>query len=262
MLKFIAIFAIVFLLSGCSSDDYVELDNEQVRDLEVSIYFAIEDYHSSDRWQNYISIYINSENEVVDIELNGISTLANSTRLNVAKLEGFADIFEYDFYQESNLLKEELIGLSKNELVEGMRNADDENINFDITVFINLANTALNSQPMEKGPFADGMYTATPQKPEVSMDYFVNLFVIHGHIKAVHFNAFLADHSLKYPVSENNYWREQASLFEEALLISQDFTIYTFDEEGLTTDIPGFEIDVKPFIFLVKEALASGPITH
>jgi len=276
MFKFILAFMVVLVLAGCTSDETEQTRREVATEnvatvddtLPVSVYFAIEENLVDHRWQNFIAITVNSDDVITDVSLNSISQLANNSRRNVAQLEGFEDIFKYDFHGQASVLEQSLVGTLRNDLTEALVSAYvDELVDFDTADFANLASVALRSTPIERGVYADGVYMSINHAEHEDFSYFVYLFVVQGHIKAVHFNGFSSNDALKYDafsgatINEDIIqWRRQAELFEEALLTTQDPLVFTFCENGFTTDIPGFNIEVVPFITLVTEALAGGPI--
>jgi len=275
MLKIILIMSL-FLVVGCDRlrDSVDEAEEYTNIDLPVTIHFAIEDSLDAGEWQDFITITINSENIVTDVELNSVSPMANNLRRDIAQLEGFEEAFGYNFYDQATTLEHSLIGSSTEELITGLQNADtDELIFFDTTTFANLADIALRSAPVERGPYIDGAYHSikTTDENEVEgvneLQYFVNLFIINGDIVAVHFNALNHEGLLKYdqhigaaPDFYTTEWRYQAQLLEQALIDSQDPEDFTFDEDGFTTDIPGVYIEIEPFISLVVKALTDGPV--
>lgn len=270
MFKTLMIFAAIFLLVGCIENEVGQSDVADVvidHSLPVVVYFALEENSDDQRWQNFIAISVNSDDVVTEVSLNSIAPFANNSRRNVAQLEGFEDIFKYDFHGQASLLEQSLVGTTRAYLADALLLAYvDEKVDFDTADFANLATTALATTPMDRGPYADGVYMSINQDGE-AFDYFVYLFVVHGHIKAVHFNGFDSDNSLKYdafsnaPIEEEiTNWREQAELFEEALLLVQDPLVFTFCTDGYTADIDDFNLEAIPFINLVVEALARGPI--
>jgi|GEM_PF-1895019 len=275
MFKLILIFLTGLLLTGCTNNETVQEvpTDEEIsvidESLPVSIYFAIREGLDDNRWQNFITISVNSDDIITDISLNSISQLANNSRRNVAQLEGFEDLFEYDFHEQADMLEEMLIGTSRHDLADALLAAyTDELVDFNAAEFADLATIALAATPIEIGSYVDGIYMSL-STDDGYPNYFVYLFVINGHIQAIHFNAFNSDDSLKYDIfsettlsEEVTLWRYQAELFERSLLETQDPLVYTFCEDGFTTDIPGFYFNVMPFINLVTDALSRNPITN
>ncbi|MCL1990682.1 MAG: hypothetical protein FWG67_07320 [Defluviitaleaceae bacterium] len=268
MFKVMFILVAAGLLVGCANEieEHVTTDDSS----PAIVYFAIEeDDLEDDRWQNFIKIAVDDD-IITYVSLNSISILANTSRRDAAQLTFFETILDYNFYEQADLLESTLVGLSYTELAQALRDAyDNQSVDFDTRGFADLATRALASDPLERGPFLDGFYMSINDAIDESLTYFVHLFVVHGHIKAVHFNAFDVDNALKYDVFTGETvgehiveWRRQAELFEEALLNSQDPMAFTFDEQGLSTDIPGFYLWIEPFITLATEALAQGPVIH
>ena len=268
MLKLILMFMSLFLFIGCEREENGDGDGNVDIDLSlVTVHFAIED-RGVDEWQDFITIAVNEDNIVTDIELNSITRLANSTRRYVAQLDGFEDVFEYNFYEQARALEYTLIGLSSNELVDAIRDAYRNGIvDFSTTTFADLADHALRSSPIEAGPYIDGVYHSIEDEDEDGLQYFVNIFVINGDIVAVHYNAINHEGLFKYdqligaiPDHDIVAWRHQAQLLEQALIRLQDPMEFTFDEEGFTADIPGVYIEIESFVSLVIGALAAGPV--
>jgi len=263
MLKLILIFASLLLFVGCEGEEYISIES-----LTVTVHFAIEDSIGDDEWQDFITIAVNSENVVTEVELNSVTPLANNSRRNVAQLEGFEDVFEYNFYDQASSLESSLIGISGDELADALRSAyHDDLVNFDTATFADLANHALASEPVEKGPYLDGTYYGIEAADANGLEYFVNLFVINGDIVAVHFNAVNHEGLLKYDqligtTADHDIaaWRYQAQLLEQALIQVQDPLGFSFDENGFTTDIPGVYMEIESFVSLVTQALSEGPV--
>lgn len=272
MFKFILVVTAMFLLTGCTNDEPIQAEPTEVanQSLPVSTYFAMREGLDDQRWQNFIIISVNSDDIVTSISLNSISQLANNSRRNVAQLDGFEDLFEYDFHEQAYHLESTLVGTSRQELVAALlTSAASESVDFDIAEFAYLADIALAAAPIERGAYVDGIYRYINQIAGEQFNYFVYLFVINGRIQAVHFNAFNPDDTLKYDAFSGTTvdpeliaWRYQAELFEAFLLEAQDPLVITFCEDGYTTDIPGFHIKVTPFIQLATEALSQNPITN
>lgn len=264
MFKMMLIFMSLFLITGCRGDD-VSIDET----LPVMVYFATEVGLGGDEWQSFIIITVNSDNVVTDVELNGVTQLANNSRREVAQLDDYEDLFGYNFYELASSLERSLIGLFRNELADAIRDAfDHEIVDFDTTTFADLASIALASAPVERGGYIDGFYRGIDPQDEEGFQYFVNLFVMNGKIVAVHFNAlnneghFIYDPFVATTVdSEIIEWRHQAELLEQALIELQDPMALTFDEDGLPTDIPHVYIEIDSFVALVTQALAKGPLT-
>jgi len=266
----------IFLLVSCTNNEDVqeEATQESVTVIDeaspVSVYFAIRENFDADRWQNFITISVDADDIITAISFDSISQLANSSRRHVAQLDSFQNLFEYDFHEQAYTLESSLIGTSRNDLADALLAAyTGDSVDFNINEFADLAHIALASAPVEQGLYVDGIYSSMLHTPDASLNYFVYLFVTNGHIQAVHFNAFNPDDSLKYDVftastidEEITQWRYQAELFEKSLLTTQDPLAFTFCEDGFTADIPGFNINVTPFINLVTEALSQNPITN
>ena len=261
MFKFILIFVCLFTVVGCGDNDVV-IDET----LPVTTYFAIESNLADGEWQDFISISVNSENIVTNIELNGVSQLASRSRREIAQLDDYEEVFGYNFYEQADLLERYLIGTYRDGLANGIRAAyDTGRVDFDTQTFADLAVLALASSPIEQGPYIDGTYRSTSDIDDDGLQYFVNLFVLNGDIVAVHFNA-TSNNGLKYePFStttddETNAWRHQAALLEQSLIELQDPMAFTFCENGFTTDIPGVTIEIESFVSLTTQALAAGHV--
>lgn len=277
MLKII-LFMSLALVVGCNrvSESVDEAEEYTNIDLPVTVHFAIEDTLGEDEWQSFITITVNSENIVTDVELNGITPLANNLRRDVAQLDGFEEAFGYNFYEQATTLERSLIGYSGNDVATALRDAyDNELVDFNTTTFANLADIALRSAPVERGSYIDGAYHSVKiadedeVEDENDLQYFVNLFIINGNIVAVHYNALNDEGLLKYDQLigalhniDVTDWRYQAELLELALIDSQDPEEFSFDEDGFTSDIPGVYIEIETFVSLVIQALADGPIVE
>jgi len=264
MFKFILIFMSLFILASCG-DDAIVIDET----LPVTTHFAIEDSLGDGEWQYFVTITVNSDNIVTDVNLNGVTRLANTSRREVAQLDDYEELFGYNFYQQASSLERSLIGISSDELVDAILDAyNNDIVDFDTTAFASLANLALASAPVERGlHYIDGIYHSINAINDDDFQYFVNLFIINGDIVAAHFNAINDEGLLKYDQftdttvdDEIIAWRYQAQLLEQALIRLQDPMEFTFDDDGLTDDIPGVDIEIESFVSLVIQALSAGPI--
>ena len=270
MLKLISILIFLFFIVGCNSEEDVNVDPS----LPVTSYFAIEDSLGADEWQDFITVAVNTANIITAVEFNSITRLANDLRRDIAQLEGFEDVFEYNFHEQALLLEDSLIGIPSDELVNAIRDAyDDEIVDFDTATFADLADRALRygELPAERGGYLDGAYHSITEidedENENDLQYFINFYVIHGNIVAVHFNAVDHEGFLKYDqrnAYENDIleWRHQAHLLEQTLIRLQDPMELSFDNDGYATDIPGVYVEIETFVSLVIQALADGPVVN
>jgi major membrane immunogen (membrane-anchored lipoprotein) len=265
MFKLILIIFSLLIVVGCGSDDIV-IDET----LPTTTHFAMSDRIDDDNWQDFITIEINSDDIITNVEMNSIAQTAMATRRDLAQLDDYEAAFGYDFYEDILTLENSLIGLSRNELASAIQNASFSTIaNFDTMNFGYLAEQALNSEPVETGVYIDGWYQSILDANDEGFSYFVNLFIQHGDIIAVHWNAINEEGILKYdPLNATAVdvdaieWRNQAHFVEQSLIARQDPTLFSFDEDGLSTDIPNVNIEVESFISLATQALAAGPLAR
>jgi major membrane immunogen (membrane-anchored lipoprotein) len=263
MFKLILIIFTLLTVVGCEGDLVID------ETLPTTIHFAMSDRMGSDDWQDFITIEINSDDIITNVQMNSIAQTAMATRRDLAQLADYEDAFGYDFYEQILMLEATLVGLSRHELVLGIQQASSNHIvDFDTTSFAYLARQALNSEPVEMGDYIDGWYRSISDVNDEGFRNFVNLFVQHGSIIAVHWNAINDEGILKYDQlnataidQEAIEWRNQAHFVEQSLIARQDPTLFSFDEQGLSTDIPNVTIEVKSFVSLVTQALAAGPLT-
>jgi len=231
-------------------------------------YFAIAEELGDDNWQDFITITVCANGLVQNVELNGLVALVNTSRRTVAQSVSYEAAFGYNFYEQASALERELIGIASAELATRLLAANqDLAVDFDTTTFADLADIALASAPVETGMYIDGLYHSIGRANAEGFEYFVNLFVTHGRIVAVHFNAINQDGVLKYdPLastvgnSQIISWRNQATTLELALIDLQDPATFTFDEAGLATEFVDVEIEIADFVFLATSALAAGPV--
>lgn len=265
MFKVTLVMMLLLFLAGCTTNTGDETDDVTV-DLPVSVYFAIEDTFDADGWLHYIKIAIYEDGVVADVVLNGVNRLANSTRADVAQLAGFEDIFAYNFYEQVTLLEESIIGVDKNDVMNVISSFDGLEKEFDATVFAQLIAVALSAGDEAPGPYIDGPHQAFQVVDADGWAYFVNVFILNGHVVAVHYNAIYEDGTLKYNIFDpdtsviDDDWRRQAQLLEDEFIRLQDPMLFSFCENGFTTDLPGVEIEIESFVNLVTTALAEGPI--
>jgi len=139
-----------------------------------------------------------------------------------------------------------------------------------INEFIELADQALESGPVGRGPYKDGYYHAELEEFSHGWKDYVDVTVVGGYIVAVHWNAYPEEGEMdKYQFAkEGNYgmvenggaqagWWEQADRAEAYLLETQDPAAIEYtDDEGHVDTISGVSIHVKELFSLAAEALA------
>lgn len=263
MFKLLSIIFLLLTITGCGNDNIV-ID----KTLPTTTHFAISDHVDDNNWQDFITVEINSEDVVTNVEMNSIAQIALATRRDIAQLDDYEEAFGYDFNEQILQLENSLIGLSRNELVDAIENGPFSTIvNFNTMNFAHLAEQALNSEPVEIGSYIDGWYQSISDVNEGGFRYFLNLFIQHGDIIAVHWNAINEEGVLKFdPLNitavddQAIEWRNQAYFVEQSLIARQDPTLFSFDEDGLSTDIPNVNIEVESFVSLATQALAAGPL--
>ena len=263
MFKLILIIFSLLITVGCEGDDIIIDDS-----LPTTVHFAMSDRIGDDNWQNFITVEINSDDIVTSVEMNSIKQTVMATRRDLAQLDDYEGAFGYDFYEQILMLENSLIGLSRDELADAIEDFSDD-ASFNTINFAYLAALALNSDPVEIGDYLDGWYQSISDVDDEGFQYFVNLFIKHGHIIAVHWNAISEDGTFKYDPSKATAshdevieWRNQAHFVEQSLLARQDPTLFPFDENGLSTDLPNVNIEVESFVSLATQALAAGPLTR
>jgi len=262
MFKLLFIFMSLFILIGCG-DDEVVIDET----LPVTVHFAAEASVGDDGWQSFVTVTINSDGVVTQIELEGVGTLASASRRSISQGTTYEETFGYDFYEQITSLERSLRGVHSEDLVGAILDAyQNDSVDFNTITFAHLAELALASPPVERGQYMDGFYGSSSEINEDGYQYFVNLFVVHGDIIAVHWNAFNAlDGAFKYTPSSTTVdteileWRNQAIIIEEALIQFQNPMSFSFDVDGFTNDLPGVYIEIESVVSLFTEALAAGP---
>ncbi|MCL2559573.1 MAG: hypothetical protein FWE07_03730 [Turicibacter sp.] len=263
----LTIFVLALLaLAGCNNNnDVPEIDTS----VPTDVYFAMSTEVSDEGWFDFISIEINAEDIVTNVELNGISQTVMATRRDLALLAFYDEDDEYPnkFYEEANDLQLVLIGLERSEIVSILRAAyADDVVSFPTANFADLAEMAINAGPIEIGDYIDGWYQGIGDTNE-GYRHFVNLFIQHGNIISVHWNAVNDEGFLKYDPTtianeEITEWVTQVRFVEQALIARQDPTLFSFDEDGFSTDIPNVDIEVETFVSLATRALAAGPLVR
>lgn len=264
MFKFMLIFMFLFIIIGCENN---EIMTDEA--LATTIHFAIDDSFNDDNWKDFITITVNSNNLIVDVELNSVIQLANASRREIAQLNNYEEAFGYNFYEQATKIENSFVGIPSDELAHAILDAyHNDIVDFDTTTFARLANLALASEPVERGMYIDGTYRSIGNVDEDGFQKFVNLFVINGNIIAVHFNGINSEGFLKYDQfiattidHEIIEWRNQAQILEQTLVELQDPMAFTFNEDGLTTEIPYLNVEIESFVSLVTNALAAGPVT-
>ena len=264
MLKAIFI-GLIFILSGCRTTHEIEVN------MDTTTYFAISNTFDEAGWRNIILIEVD-ENELISaIAFDGFNASVSTTRQSLSSNQLDIDLFGYHFLSVVEQLREQLIGLTKEEMLERLftlSNETDEQA-FSITPFAYLATEALQSRPIVAGHYLSGLYQYVGLTDVQGISEFVNLFVFYGHIVAVHWNQMTEAGLLLYDpllliqqLDETTLrWLENATLAQNLLLDVQDPTTIVFDEEG-NTFVRGTQIHIESFITLVMAALAEGPLQN
>ena len=269
MSKLIILITTLFILSGCSNNsniNSVDIDHT----LPTRSYFAISEFTDEHGWQSFVMITINEDDVVTDISLDGLSWTANITRSDMAQFSAYEEHFGYNFYDQTNVLSNRLIGSSRLELVDLIYHANTEDwVDFESTIFAELAEVALESTPVSRGLYLDGAYRAFGDFDEDGYQQFVSLFIINGDIVAAHFNAVNNSGTLKFNHVAGEIVstyaigiREQLEYFEQILIEVQDPMTITFDVDGFALDFPQLHIPVEPLVGLVIQALGAGPVVE
>ena len=261
MFKFLLVLASLFILVGCRDDEVVTDET-----LPPTVYFAADASLGDDGWQHFVTVIVNADNVVTDIAFDSIGMPATPSRRLISQGTTYVETFGYSFYEQAMMLEQALRGVLRDELVEGILTAYQEGmIDFNPVAFAHLAEIALASPPVARGPYLDGIYSSYGEVNEAGYQYFVNLFIIHGNILAAHWNAInLEDGTFKYTPSSTAAdeslleWRNQAALIEEALIAFQDPMMFSFDVNGFTDEIPGVYIEIESVVALFTAALATG----
>ena len=125
--------------------------------------------------------------------------------------------------------------------------------------------------------YRDGVYFAQEdQFAKSGWKYNVTLVVKNGRIKEVSWNGSNVNAGLDKDTTSRKGlykmvefggaiapWWQQAEAVEKKLLQSQDINAITIsDSDGHTEAVSGATIKVKPFVDLVKKALAAGPVGY
>jgi len=259
----------VVILVACAGGE------EEVSDVEPTladgVYFAISESLSEDGWYDYVSFKIEA-GIVVNIDFNGVNEFATMTRKSSAEA-GLQAANGERFDEQAAIVEEALLAQWYQVLLDAV-DADfniDDALEIDMETFAELTHVAFEVEPIERGDYIDGFYNAGVVVGDELFEGFtdfVNLFVKHGRIIAVHWNGVAPDGTFRYdplvqggganPAKEN--LREQAFRVERFLLNIQDPMQITFDEDGIPADIFGVDIEVATFVSLVLQALADGPL--
>ena len=254
---------LVVMLAACGENDNIS------NDVNTHIYFAIDESFSEEGWRNFVLLEIDENDVIINLEFDGVNSSANSTRRSLTP-ENMVNI---NFEEEISIVEDLFIGDSVEELINALDdnlNVND-NIEIDMTSFVELTKTALESSPVESGPYIDGLYhVSSEESDDYGLVDFVNFIVKNGNIIAIHWNAISEDGTLRYDPflisptteeAENQTWQQQANRVEQFLLEIQDPMEVTFDEYNMIEGVFGIDIEAATFISLVVSALAEGPIT-
>ncbi len=290
-LAFVALVLLIALVAvGCSKEEpkaasvatpapQAAVAADVTSDLKDGIYFAMADEFASSGWKEAVTLTV-SGGKITKADWNGVN------------ISGGADKKAYDKAGKYNMVKfgkaqaewsvqaekaeKHLIATQDPTAIsykdDDGHTDDIAGVSVHVDGFFKLAEKALASGPVGRGPYADGAYFAiNDQFASSGWKEYVSLTVLNGRIAAINWSAVnRAGEDKKAVDKAGNYnmvkfgkaqdeWTVQANRAENYLLEKQDLKAITYkDDEGHTDDIAGVSIHVNSMYDLAEEALASG----
>ena len=248
-------------------------------DSKDGIYFAMDDEFASSGWKETVTLTV-AGGKITKADWNGVN------------ISGGADKKAYDKAGKYNMVKfgkaqaewsvqaekaeQHLLALQDPTAItykDDEGHTDDiAGVSVHVNGLFNLAEKAMASGPVGRGPYADGAYFAIDEQFASSgWKEYVSLTVLNGRIAAINWSAVnRAGEDKKAVDKAGNYnmvkfgkaqdeWTVQAARAENFLLEKQDLKAITYkDDEGHTDDIAGVSIHVNSMYSLAEKALASG----
>jgi len=275
---FISLF-LIYLLTACFSNktdtpanDSPSSDTINLLTLEDGIYFAKEDHFCDEGWKNIVSFEI-LDNQMINLSFDAVHELAASTKKTLAVAEVYIDsedsLNALSWDRQIELLESHM--LNQETLDDILLLADNEadsipDLTIEIEPFIELITVAIETGPIEMGPYLDGFYFAEQEEFVDGFKYFARLIVENGYIIAVHWNG-LHEDGVRLITDLNleeidDTWRDQVERLEKYLLDIQNPMDITFDDENKTEAVFGVSIEINDFIELAVQALANGPLLN
>ncbi|CQR47040.1 FMN-binding domain protein [Paraliobacillus sp. PM-2] len=279
----------VLLLAGCNTETEeadAPADNdennasEETGSYEDGIYFAQEDNFSEESGWKYMVTLEVEDGAIVSADWNGAHKSGGDDKDTVSANGEYGMVekagAQAPWHEQAEKAEAYLI---ENQDPTAIEYTDDEGhtdaisgVSIHVIEFFDLAETALEKGPVEKGPYTDGAYHAEEDQfsEKSGWKYTVDLTVVNGNIVAADWNGVHKDGgddkdtvsaNGEYGMVENGGaiapWHEQAEKAEAYLLETQDPTAIEYtNDEGATDVISGVTIKVGSFFTLAEKALA------
>ena len=303
MKKFLSltlVFVLVLaLLAGCASNEPAtsEQDNENQSNTEEpkaeeekseeakyedGIYMAEEDKFSEKTGWKYIVTIEVKDGKIVKADWNAAHKEAGTDKKTRSKSGEYGMVekgnAQAEWHEQAENAEAYLLETQDPTKIEYK---DDEGhtdaisgVSIHVKEFFELAQKALESDPVAKGEYEDGHYYAEMDDFSKGWKYYADLTVINGHIVAADWDGIPeeGEKSKDQVSADGEYgmvekgnaqakWVEQAENAEAYLLETQDPTKIEYkDDEGSTDAISGVSIKVKEFFELAQKALENGPV--
>ncbi|MGF7058218.1 hypothetical protein [Brassicibacter mesophilus] len=274
------------LLAGCgtkeepANNETTQQENQQTTDTNQSeskyqdgTYFAQQNFDEKTGWKYMVTIEV-KDGKIVAADWNGANKDAGKDKKTLSK-DGEYVMVEggTPWHEQAKKMEDYLI---EKQDPKAIAYTDDDGhvdvvsgVSIKCKDFFELADQALASAPIEKGPYKDGAYHAEQKEFSENSGWksTVDITVINGNIVAASWNAAHKDGgddkntqsaNGQYVMKEGGTpWHEQADTMEAFLLEKQDPKAITYtDDDGHVDVVSGVSIKVAEFFELAEEALS------
>lgn len=248
-------------------------------DLKDGIYFAMDDEFASSGWKETVTLTV-SGGKIIKADWNGVNISGGADKKTFDKAGKYNMVkfgqAQSDWSVQAEKAEKHLIATQDPTAIaykDAEGHTDDiAGVSVHVDGFFTLAEKALASGPVGRGPYTDGAYFAIDdQFASSGWKEYVSLTVLNGRLASINWSAVnragedkkAVDRAGNYNMvkfgQDQDEWTVQATRAENFLLEKQDLKAITYkDAEGHTDDIAGVSIHVNSLYALVEKALASG----
>ena len=274
------------LLAGCgqkqapANNETTQQENQQTTDTTQSdskyqdgTYFAEQDFNEKTGWKYMVTIEV-KDGKIVAADWNGVHKNAGKDKKALSKAGEYVMVEGgTPWHEQAKKMEDYLIEKQDPKAITYVDDDGHVDVVSGVSIkckdFFELAEQALASDPIERGPYKDGAYHAEQKdfNEKTGWKSTVDITVVNGKIVAASWNGIHKDggddkNTLsangQYVMKEDGTpWHEQADAVEAFLIEKQDPKAVTYsDDEGHTDAVSGVSIHVSEFFELAEEALS------
>lgn len=248
---------------------------------EDGFYYAAADEFGNG-WKYNVTIEV-KDGKIVDAEWNGMNIAGGKDKVTLAADGEYgmlkASEIGAEWHDQAEKVADHLIETQDPTAIEYTdEDGHTEAISgatIKVKTFFELADKALQGDPIEKGDYKDGYYNAEAPKDSFGEIPMIQLVVVNGRIVDANFNYIMdnkeGELSDKKTISINGEYDmdpiaiapiyEQLAMYEKYLADTQTYDLNYIDEDGRTDAISGASIHVREFFTLVEPTL-NGEATY